>query len=201
MSTPPASRAGGLAVERLPAWQRARWQRIVEAAGRVLAEQDYDDIQIRDVAEAADVARATLYRYFSSKEHLYACVLHEWSTAGRDDPESPSQGPAEERVRGYIHTVIGALERRPQFFRALIILQNASDPNAKKLMADIGEGSLARLTGLFDVLGPGRAEDTAMMLWAIIHTLTLRALFGSGEMSDVHRIADRFIDSIASDLR
>jgi fatty-acyl-CoA synthase len=32
--------------------------------------RDYEDIQIREVAEAADLALGTVYRYFASKEHL-----------------------------------------------------------------------------------------------------------------------------------
>ena len=57
----------------------ARRRRIVAAALRALDEQDYERIQMRDVATAAGIALGTLYRHFSSKEHLYATVLLEWA--------------------------------------------------------------------------------------------------------------------------
>ncbi len=193
--------AGGLSVESLPEWQLARRQRILDAAHRVLMEQEYEQIQIRDVAEAAKVARATLYRYFPSKEYLYTCVLYAWSRLGQEEPRFPAHYTATERSRDYVHRVIGAIERHPHFFKAVVVLLNTTDPNARGLMTSISERSVARLTHLFEPLGPDRAEDTATMLWSIVNTLTIRALYQGGEMSEVYRIADRFIDSIASDLR
>ena len=38
----------------------------------------YDAVQMRDVATTADVALGTIYRYFSSKDHLLAEALVEW---------------------------------------------------------------------------------------------------------------------------
>ena len=59
----------------LPTTQRARRERIVAAAVELLDHAEYDDVQMRDVAERAGVALATVYRYFSSKEHLYAAAI------------------------------------------------------------------------------------------------------------------------------
>ena len=35
---------------------------------------------MRDVAREAGVALATVYRYFTSKEHLYAAALLDWAS-------------------------------------------------------------------------------------------------------------------------
>ena len=59
--------------------QVARRDRIIRAATELLEEREYERIQIRHVAEAASVALGTLYRYFPSKEQLYAEVLLTWS--------------------------------------------------------------------------------------------------------------------------
>ena len=37
-----------------------------------------DAVQMRDVAGRSGVALATVYRYFSSKEHLLAAALEDW---------------------------------------------------------------------------------------------------------------------------
>ena len=75
-----------------------RRNRIVTAAIELLEDGEYDEIQIRDVAHQAGVALGTLYRYFTSKEHLYAAALLEWarsfelkSIAGRPSRVSPTR--------------------------------------------------------------------------------------------------------------
>jgi AcrR family transcriptional regulator len=192
---------GGLPVEGLPDWQLARRQRIIEAALRVLEKQDFGQIQISHVVAESRVARGTVYRYFSSKDHLYACVIQQWLTVEGRERKFPSRYTSEQRVRSWIGQVIRAIERQPQFFKALIVLQSSADANAQAVMAEIADNAVAMLARYFDLLGPGRAEDSATMLWAIINTLVIRAVYHGGEMSEVYRIADRFIDSLAPDLR
>jgi AcrR family transcriptional regulator len=186
--------AGGLSVEGMPAWQYARRQRIVAAALEALGEQEYEQIQIRDVAQSAEVALGTLYRYFSSKEHLYAAVLQEWAAFGRTrGPRSTSTGP-EERIRRRAHAIIRAIERQPQFFKVYVLLQTSGDVNARALLAEFADTAQASLARELDELSPQEAEDGAIMLWSIVHTLITEAIYRDGTMREVHRIVDRFID-------
>src|SRR5882757_6205154 len=55
--------------------QRARRRRILHAAAELATEGGFDAVQMREVAERADVALGTLYRYFPSKIHLLVSVL------------------------------------------------------------------------------------------------------------------------------
>src|SRR5690349_21949318 len=50
--------------------QRERRQRILDATYTLAREGGYDAVQMRAVADQADVALGTLYRYFPSKVHL-----------------------------------------------------------------------------------------------------------------------------------
>src|SRR5579884_3629276 len=52
--------------------QQARRQRVVDSAMTLALEGGYDAVQMRDVAARAHVAMGTVYRYFSSKDHLLA---------------------------------------------------------------------------------------------------------------------------------
>ena len=72
----------------LPRGQQERRDRIVRAAITLLEHGEYDAIQMRDVAQEAAVALATVYRYFTSKEHLYAAALLEWAA------NFPARGPS-----------------------------------------------------------------------------------------------------------
>src|SRR2546429_6712457 len=59
--------------------QAARRQRVIDAAMELGAEGGYDAVQMRDVAARAQVAMGTVYRYFSSKDHVLAAALAGWA--------------------------------------------------------------------------------------------------------------------------
>src|SRR5207302_8655463 len=55
--------------------QRERRKRILDATLALASKGGYDAVQMRAVAERADVALGTLYRYFPSKIHLLVSGL------------------------------------------------------------------------------------------------------------------------------
>ncbi|CAM3159085.1 MULTISPECIES: TetR/AcrR family transcriptional regulator [Actinomycetes] len=175
----------------LPAWQQARRLRIIKAANAALKEQEYEQIQIRDVANGAGVALGTLYRYFSSKEHLYAAVLLDWAA-----PAYARSGEelSEHQIRAKMNAVISSFERRPHFFKVHVILQSSADPNAKALLAQFFEVCQHTLADDFARLGPEAAKDAAIMLWSIINTVLTGTVYNEGSMDDVYRLCNRFID-------
>ena len=59
---------------RLGAAQVERRNRLLEAAGSLASEGGYPAVTMRAVADRAQIGLATLYRYFSSKDHLIAEV-------------------------------------------------------------------------------------------------------------------------------
>ena len=67
--------AESLPVATLTAGQQARRQRVVAAALELAAGGGYEAVQMRDVSTKADVALGTIYRYFSSKDHLLAAAM------------------------------------------------------------------------------------------------------------------------------
>jgi AcrR family transcriptional regulator len=52
-----------------------RRQRIVLAASQMFAERAYVEVQMDELARVAEVAKPTIYRYFSSKEDLFLEAL------------------------------------------------------------------------------------------------------------------------------
>jgi AcrR family transcriptional regulator len=180
-----------------------RRTRIVEAAMRALDEQEYAHIQMRDVATSAGIALGTLYRHFSSKEHLYATVLLEWAALGRSQAGAGGQGdagPGADRLRSRIHGVITAYERQPQFYRVQVLLRTSPDRNARAVLAEFTEIARAVLAAdLAEAVPAGvvDATDAATMLWSLVTSRLTDAVYGDGRMSDAHRLADRFVDLLA----
>lgn len=54
-----------------PDWRTKRREVILAAADALFAGRTYGDVQMEEVARKAGVGKATLYRYFPSKEELY----------------------------------------------------------------------------------------------------------------------------------
>src|SRR3954469_4656158 len=90
--------------------QRDRRCRILDATIALATKGGFDAVQMRDVAESADVALGTLYRYFPSKVHLLVSVLStrlELSQAVLDRQPIPGAS-REDRV---MHVVLGTTRR------------------------------------------------------------------------------------------
>src|SRR2546423_5352817 len=77
--------------------QRARRRRILRAAADLATEGGFDAVQMREVAERADVALGTLYRYFPSKIHLLVSVLADEMEALHDRLKAASAGADDAR--------------------------------------------------------------------------------------------------------
>src|SRR5436305_6214011 len=67
--------SGGGDAELGSAAQRERRKRILDATLALASKGGYEAVQMRTVAERADVALGTLYRYFPSKIHLLVSAL------------------------------------------------------------------------------------------------------------------------------
>ncbi|MFF5258503.1 TetR/AcrR family transcriptional regulator [Actinomadura viridis] len=68
--------------------QRARRERLVESARLLALEGGYGAVTMHDVADRADVGRATVYRYFASKDHLLTEVAATWARRITDDVDA-----------------------------------------------------------------------------------------------------------------
>ncbi len=59
----------------VPAWRQRRRNRILAAATELFATRPYPLVSMDEVADTARMGKATLYRYFPSKEDLYVAVF------------------------------------------------------------------------------------------------------------------------------
>ena len=121
--------------------QQARRQRIVDAGLELLRERDYEKIQVKDVAEQANVALGTLYRYFSSKDHLFAEVLVLWAGTLRTNiSRHPLAGATDaERLTEVFHRSIRAFQRQPSLARLIATLETSTDPFATEILARLAQ--------------------------------------------------------------
>jgi len=70
-----ADEPAAIASNRVARRRDRRKAEIVKTATRILTESGYQGMSLEDVAEQTDIAKATLYHYFSSKDDLVAAAL------------------------------------------------------------------------------------------------------------------------------
>jgi TetR/AcrR family transcriptional regulator, cholesterol catabolism regulator len=108
------------AVPSTPA-QHGRRDRILETATAILAAGGEDALQMKELAQRADVSLATLYRYFPAKDHiLLAITLSRYEQAlirVRAEPSRP--GTMRERVTAHLLREYRAGQREPLLTAAL----------------------------------------------------------------------------------
>ncbi|WP_232839301.1 TetR family transcriptional regulator [Streptomyces triticisoli] len=105
--------------------QKQRHARMLRAAARLGARHGFERMQMHDVAREADVAIATLYRYFPSKTHLFAAVMHEQVMRLSDGNPVPRPGP--DPVDAVCELLVGAsrqLLERPLLALAMMQSNN-----------------------------------------------------------------------------
>jgi TetR/AcrR family transcriptional regulator, cholesterol catabolism regulator len=110
--------------------QAARRSRVLQAAIELAAEGGYDAVQMRDVSNRADVALGTIYRYFSSKDHLLASVWVDWMGDLRDrvSKRPPQADSPVDRVMDVLNRASRAIVRQPEVTAALVTALSAADP-------------------------------------------------------------------------
>ena len=142
--------------------QSERRQRILDAATALASRGGYDAVQMRDVAERADVALGTLYRYFPSKVHLLVTLMHEQTAelTIRLDRRPPRGETPSERVLEVLSRATRALQRDPQLadamIRALMFADASAAAEVNAVNANMTEAIIGSIRGADD---GGRSDD------------------------------------------
>lgn len=99
---------------------------------RMAAEGGYEAVQMRAVAERADVSLGTIYRYFKGKDDMLLAGLVSWIRNVRIGLESrPHQkDTAVERLSDLLSGAAELAERTPMLMSALFTALNTTDPAA-----------------------------------------------------------------------
>jgi AcrR family transcriptional regulator len=113
--------AGGSSDELGSSAQRDRRKRILDATLALASKGGYDAVQMRAVAERADVALGTLYRYFPSKIHLLVSALaREFErTQDRIDRAILRGDTPYDRLMLMLGGITKAMQRDPQLTEAM----------------------------------------------------------------------------------
>jgi TetR/AcrR family transcriptional regulator, cholesterol catabolism regulator len=176
----PVTSANSLTADDLgSAAQRDRRKRILDATIALASRGGFDAVQMRAVAEQADVALGTLYRYFPSKIHLLVSALgrefEKAEVAGRGKP-IPGDTP-HERVMHILTRTTRGLQGEPHLTEALTRAFMFADASVQSEIHHVGMLMTSMLTR---AMHPGKTEltDEDVAIAKVIGDVWLAALVG-----------------------
>ncbi len=112
--------------------QRDRRKRILDATLALAAKGGYEAVQMRTVAQRADVALGTLYRYFPSKIHLLVSGLaREFERLQEKLNRTPIPGDTPyDRMLYVLSRMTRSMQREPMLAEAMTRAFMFADPSA-----------------------------------------------------------------------
>jgi TetR/AcrR family transcriptional regulator, cholesterol catabolism regulator len=159
--------------------QRDRRKRILDATITLASRGGFDAVQMRAVAEQADVALGTLYRYFPSKIHLLVSALgREFEKADATSRGKPIPGDTpHERVMHVLTRTTRGLQGEPHLTEALTRAFMFADASVQNEIHHVGMLLTSMLTR---AMHPGKTELTEedVAIARVIGDVWLSALVG-----------------------
>jgi TetR/AcrR family transcriptional regulator of autoinduction and epiphytic fitness len=121
---------------------------IVEAAERLFLERGFGSVSMDELAEAAGLARRTLYNQFASKEEIFREMLLRVSGQLEDafPPGVETQGDVEEVLRQVARMILD-LHKHPEFlgFLRMVVADSRQSPWIAEEFAAVMEPQTERL--------------------------------------------------------
>lgn len=172
-----------------------RRRQILEAAWDVIGREGYADASVDRIAEAAGVARSTVYVYFDGKEALLEGCLG----LGREELVQRVAGALEKgegaqgRLAAFLEATLGYVGENGAFFRAVMAVQGldaffgGAAPSAE--LATLREEIRAMLTGILrEGLESGELqgldfEEAGELLGTLLYGALMRRSHASDTLS------------------
>lgn len=140
--------------------QLDRRRRVLDAVHELLAERPLQEVQVKDIADRAQVSLAAIYRYFASKDHLLAEALVDWAEErGRAYERRPLAGEGAERFVAIVSRGLRAYRRSPQYAELFLETASSRDPHAIECFGRLSRLIGGGMRGALGELDPVVAED------------------------------------------
>jgi AcrR family transcriptional regulator len=181
---------------RLARSQHARRGRIAAAVLELASEGGYDAVQVRDVAERADVALGTIYNYYGSRENLIYETMIEWRRqVAADSVASVSGRTLEARLLSLLRHTFESYADAPMLFETFTrigVRAGEGDPWTHKIQ-------VSAMDEVLEGTDPVWADDFRLILgWTVYAGLSLA---GNGQIPveevwrQIQRVVKRLVAS------
>jgi AcrR family transcriptional regulator len=142
-----------------------RRAQILEAGTMLFAEHAYEEISMREIAQAAGISKPLLYHYFPSKIELFKAAVAEAASELQRVIEPSAPGAPAEQLAATLDAYLGWIDEHAQAWRKL--MQSAATlPEAREIVERFRARTMEML--LSELAGKGRARPalrTSVVGW------------------------------------
>lgn len=136
-----------------------RIPQILDAAAQMFSEHGIDGASMSQIAEAADVSKATIYHYFTSKDALVVALTRR--LFAEDEPILErlvkAEGPAHERLQQYVSDLVRLLERNEILYP--LIAETYAAATRRPVLRELTQTYFGTYSaGFMQVIEQGQAE-------------------------------------------
>lgn len=184
--------------------QLIRRARIIEAVIDLIAETGAEAVQMRDVARRSGVALATVYRYFSSKDHLLAAALEDWQKRLTRRIVASARPPVADPLSAmldYLRRAQRAFNRNPQMSALMQQMMTSTVPEARVTLDEMNRTNVDMFNRLLDGVAPEAIPNVSFginaALASAVTAMLTRNLTLEESMSRVEWVARALLESAA----
>ena len=183
--------------------QLARRAKIVEAVIELINEVGADAVQMRDVAQRPGVALGTVYRYFSSKEHLLAAALEDWQKRLTRRVVTASAPGGDGPVLEYLQRAQRAFHRNPRMTALMLQSMTSKDPATKTGIDHMARTNADLFATLLEGVDPQHVANVGFGLNAALTSALTAVLTGALSLDEslkrVEWVARTLLEASASE--
>ena len=194
----PASEAPSPRADRVPSdvvplsemtsTQLIRRARIVEEVIDLIADVGAEAVQMRDVAQRSGVALGTMYRYFSSKDHLLAAALEDWQKRLTKRIMAGANGTADADpllgVLDYLRRALRAFHRNPAMTALMFTMMTSADAAARATLDQMNRNNGDMFDRLLVGVPADRVSNVSFGLNAALSSALTGMLTGRMTLDD-----------------
>ena len=174
-------------------------ERIFDAAAQLFAVQRFHEVRMEDVADAAEVGKGTLYRYFHDKEDLYYALIEAASRqlSTEVDRRLAHAASVVDKLEQVVAAIISFFDSQPYFFDLIQHVEALQTPGRTFPWSRTRKEFLARVTRLFEQ-GTTRGEFAVSdpVRCALMLLGSVRAVIRFGERPRPPRLARQIAETI-----
>lgn len=166
-------------------------EKILDAAEKLFAEQDPGSVGMNEIARAAGCSRATLYRYFESRDALHTAYVHRWANALYHELTRRLAGvddPAERLVAGITESL--ALVRGNP---ALVSWFAETGPPIGAAMAAQSDVITVMVASFLSALGTGDGDVVQQRARWVVRVVTSMLSFPGYDADDEREMLTQFV--------
>lgn len=166
-------------------------EKILDAAEKLFAQRDPASVGMNEIARAAGCSRATLYRYFESRDALYTAYVHRWANTLYHELTRRLSGiedPSQRLVTGIIESL--ALVRSNP---ALVSWFAETGPPIGAAMAERSEVITVMVTTFLSALGTDDTEAMQQRARWVVRVMTSLLSFPGRDADDERAMLMQFV--------